>query len=133
MQVLSSGLRGAAIGAILCAAAFFLGAMADGAGPAEALAYSLIVAALGLLLGGIVGAVVGLANLRAPGGAVVGLLATLAVVAFYVFAFGRPGELGYFLSESRVLIAGLAAPLTLTGAATAWLSTAREREEKTPE
>jgi hypothetical protein len=72
MRVLGCGLRGAAIGAILCAAFFFVGALADGAGSAEALGYSLVVAIIGLFLGGIIGAIIGLANLKALGGALVG-------------------------------------------------------------
>jgi hypothetical protein len=79
------------------------------------------VAVLGATLGAITGAVVGFGRLRAFGGALAGLLAALAAVAFYVLAFSREGRAGYFLSESRVIIAGLAAPLILTGSLTAIL------------
>jgi hypothetical protein len=130
MRVVSGGLTGAVIGAVLCAAAFLLGALADRTGPAEALGYSLIVAIIGFFLGGIAGAAIGLFNLKAFGGALAGLLVALAVVGFYVVAFGREGESTRFLGESRILIVGLTTPLVLTGTATAWLnSLARRRQE----
>ena len=127
MRVLTSGFLGAAVGAILSSAAFFLGAIIDNAAPAEAFGYSLIVAIIGAVLGGLIGAAVSLGDLGIIGGGLAGLLAALAVVAFYVLAFGRTGEYSYFLTESRVLIAGLGAPLILTGSLTAALKNASRR------
>ncbi len=120
-RTLRAALTGAVIGAFVCAAAFFFSALVDGTGLAEAFGYSLVVAVIGAFLGSIVGAAVGLGNLKTFGGALAGLLMALAVVAFYVVGFGRSGEYGYFLSESRVIIDGLTAPLILTGMGTAVL------------
>ena len=112
-------LLGALIGAVLCVGLFGVGALLDGTSPAETLGYSLIMAVAGGFLGGIVGAAVGLGDLGGFGGALAGLLASLAVVGLYVIGFGRAGQYGRFLSESRVIIAGLTAPLILTGVAVA--------------
>lgn len=120
-RVLMSALLGTVVGAFLSALLFFVGALTDGTGFTEALGYSLVVAVIGALLGGVVGIVVGWGNLGTFGGALIGLLVALAVVGFYVMAFGRPGQYGYFLSQSRVIIAGLTAPMIMTGTATALL------------
>ncbi|MBP6016050.1 MAG: hypothetical protein KA586_04960 [Candidatus Promineofilum sp.] len=112
---------GALIGAVLCAGLLGVGALLDGTGPAEAFGYSLIMAVAGGFLGGIVGAVVGLGDLGRLGGALAGLLVSLVVVGLYVVGFGRTGQYGHFLSESRVLIAGLTTPLIVTGFAVAAL------------
>lgn len=122
-----SVLLGAPVGAALSALAFFVGALTDGTGISEAFGYSLVVAVIGALLGGAIGFVVGVGNPGTFGGGLVGLPAALSVVAFYVLTFGRPGEYGRFLSESRVIIAVLAAPMILTGAATALLKNAVAR------
>ncbi len=86
-------------------------------------------AVVGGFLGGIVGAIDGLANLGNFGGALVGLLVSLAVVALYVLGFGREGQYSRFLSESRVIIAGLTVPLILTGTFTAWLNKTVNRRD----
>jgi hypothetical protein len=120
-------LIGALIGTMLCAGAFLIATLLDGSGIGEAFGYSLIVAILGAFLGGIVGLIVGLGNLRMFGGALAGLLVALAIVGFYVLGFGGEEEYSRFLSESRVIIAGLTSPLILTGMFTAFLSRRRER------
>lgn len=120
-------LIGALIGAVLCAGAFLIATLLDGTGIAEAFGYSLVVAVLGAFLGGIVGLIVGIGNLRTFGGALAGLLVSLAIVAFYVLGFGREGEYSRFLGESRVIIAGLTTPLILTGMITSFLNGRRER------
>lgn len=118
-RVLVTALLGASLGAIFSAVGFLLGALGDGAGLAEAFGYSLVVAVLGAFLGGIVGAAVGLGNLGTLGGATTGLLVALVVVGLYVLGFGSPDRYSHFLSESRVIIAGLTAPLIATGMTTA--------------
>ncbi len=121
-RLLVSLLLGALIGAVLCAGLFGVGSsLLDGTNPAEVLGYSLVVALVGGFLGGLVGAAVSLGNLGGFGGALVGLLVSLAVVGFYVIGFGRAGQYGRFLSESRIIIAGLTVPLILTGLAVAAL------------
>ena len=119
-RILIAALCGALAGAFFSAVTFLSGALLGGTGPAEAFGYSLITAILGAFLGGLVGAIVGLGDLGIFGGALVGLLVALGVVALYVLGFGRAGEYSYFLSESRGVIAGLAAPLILTGATAAY-------------
>jgi len=120
-RVLVCALLGTAVGGFLSALTFLIGALTDGTGLAEAFGYSLVVAVIGAFLGGVAGLIVGLGDMGTFGGALVGLLVALAVVGFYVVAFSRPGQYGYFLSQSRVIIAGLTAPLVLTGTATALL------------
>lgn len=115
-------LIGGLAGALLCAGAFLVGALIDGTSLSEALGYSLVVGVMGAFLGGIVGAAVGLGNMGTFGGALVGLIVALSVVGLYVFGVGREGQYGRFLSESRVIIAGLALPLILTGMITALLN-----------
>jgi len=53
------------------------------------------------------------------GGALAGMAGTLAAVVFYVFVFGDPGRLGYFLRESGVVVLVLGLPAVLTGCLTA--------------
>ena len=120
-RLLMGLLLGTLIGAVLFAGLFGVAALRDGTNPAEVLGYSLVVALIGGFLGGLVGAAVSLGNLGGFGGALVGLLVSLAVVGFYVIGFGRAGQYGRFLSESRIIIAGLTVPLILTGLAVAAL------------
>jgi|SRR5690606_14848892 len=121
-RILVGILSGGLIGAVLCAGAFLVGALMDGTRFGEAFGFSLVVAVIGAFLGGIAGAIIGLGNLGRFGGALVGLLVSLAMVALYVLGFGREGQYGRFLNESRVIIAGLTVPLILTGTLTAWLN-----------
>ena len=53
------------------------------------------------------------------GGALAGVAATLAAVILYVFIFGNPDRLGYFLRESGVVVLVLGLPAMLTGSLTA--------------
>jgi hypothetical protein len=69
----------------------------------------------------VLGAAIGLGDLGVIGGGIAGVLVTIAVVVFYVLAFGRSGQYGYFLRESGVIVVVLALPTTLTGLLTAWL------------
>lgn len=130
MRVLIGGLLGAGIGAFFCAAAFFAGALVNDASLSEAIGFSLVVAVVGALLGGLTGLLIGALKLRPFAGAAVGLIISLAVVAFYVLAFGREGRYSYFLSESRVIIAGLTTPLILTSSLVAWLQTILEQRRQ---
>lgn len=125
-RILISTVLGALAGAFLSALAFFAAALADGTGLAETLGYSLVVAVVGAFLGGIVGAAVGIGKQGMFGGALIGLLVALSIVALYVLGFGRAGEYSHFLSESRVIIAGLTVPLILTGMAAAMLNSRLE-------
>lgn len=120
-RTLIAVLCGVLAGGFFSAVTFLAGALLDGTGLGEALGYGLIIAVLGAFLGALVGAIIGAGDLGLFGGALVGLLVALGVVALYVLGFGRAGEYGYFLGESRVIIAGLAAPLILTGATTAFM------------
>lgn len=124
VQVMITVFLGALIGGALTAGTFLLATLLDGTAIAEAFGFSLVVAVVGTFLGGIVGLIVGLGNPGSFGGALAGLLVALVVVAIYVLGFGRSGQYGYFLSESRVIVAGLTAPLILTGLATALLKNA---------
>jgi hypothetical protein len=119
----AGSLLGALICAILVAVFFALGAMLDGARPGEAWAYAALVGIGGALLGGVIGFVVGVSRWGIIGGGIVGLVATLAVAALYVFIFGSPGRYWHFLNESRIIFVVLALPALLTGVATAALKT----------
>lgn len=130
MRVVTSAAFGVFAGAVFCAGTFVLGALVDRTGVAEALGFGLIVAIVGALLGGLVGAIVGVGRLRPFGGAAAGLLVALAVVAFYVVVFSREGQTGYFLSESRVIVAGLTVPLIMTGTLVSWLRIALEQRRE---
>jgi hypothetical protein len=124
-RTLVTALLGAAICAGISFAAFVAAALLDGTQPGEALGYGLIVGLAAAFLGALIGLAVGIGRLGVGGGAVVGLLATVAVVALYVLAFGRPGQLGYFLGEAKVFVALLALPTVLTGVLTARFKPAR--------
>jgi hypothetical protein len=130
-KMILSGFMGAAICAILGFVMFFLLATMDGTKVDEAFGYSLLVGLGCVFIGGIIGLVIGLANLKAIGGAVIGLLATLCIVALYVLAVGRPGQKSYFLGESRVIWFVLSIPTILTGILTAllkgWLLTSKSQ------
>ena len=128
-RVLTSGLLGALVCAVLCWAAFFLMAIIDGARIEEALGFGLAVGVAGAFFGALIGFIVGAGNLGPVGGGMAGLLATAAAVAFYVLVFGRPDALGYFLRESVVVVAVLAVPFVITGIATAWLKNARSGKQ----
>ncbi len=123
-RLLVGAALGGLAGGLLSALLFIIGARVDGTGWTEAIGFSLVFAFIGAALGVVVGGVAGATGVGALGGGLIGLLAALAVAAFYVMSFGRPGELGHFLSESRVILIGLGLPMILTGAATALLMNA---------
>jgi len=118
-RTLITTLLGAGICAGLSFAAFTVAVLLDGTRPGEALVYGLIVGLAAAFIGALIGFVVGAGRLGVVGGAVVGLLASAALVVLYVLVFGRPDRLGYFLSEARVFVALLALPTVLTGVLTA--------------
>lgn len=114
------------IGAIACAALsflmFFLLTILDNQKLVEAFAYSLVVGFMGAFIGVIIGLAVGLGNLGAKGGAVVGVSATLMIVALYVYTTAESfAQYGYFLNESRIIVVVLSLPTILTGVITALL------------
>lgn len=113
-------LIGGLAAAVLCAIMFFIAASRDGTQTVEAAGYSLLVAVIGGALGCVVGAVVGLGNMRLLSGGLVGLVVSLAVVAFYMSSFKGEADFVSLLNRSRVIILFTTAPLILTGIITAW-------------
>jgi hypothetical protein len=111
------------IGALLCAffgfVAFFLLAIFDGAQPTEAILYGVIVGFIGAFVGVFIGLAVGAGGFGVVGGGIAGALATLLVVALYVFAVGSYGRYEYFLRESTIIFVVLALPTVATGVLTA--------------
>jgi hypothetical protein len=120
-KILLSGFIGAMVCAILGFFMFFLLASLDKTKASEAFGYSLLVAIGCAFIGVVIGLVIGIGNLKPIGGVIVGVFATLCMVAAYVFAFGRPGQTAYFLGESRIILIVLFLPTTLTGIFTALL------------
>lgn len=121
IRVVLSGFTGAAVCATVT---FFLSVilmLLDGTRTGEAFFYSLIVAILVAFIGAFIGVVVGIGNLGLVGGGLVGLLSTLAIGLFYVLSFSRPGQYGYFLSESTIIFVVSLLPTVLAGVATAFL------------
>jgi hypothetical protein len=117
-QALLGGVLGAVIGFALTALSFVGLALLDRARVGEAVGFGLVVGVAGGVMGGLIGLAVGALDLGLFGGALAGLAATLAAVVFYVFAFGDPDRLGYFLRESGVIFLVLGLPAVLTGVVT---------------
>lgn len=113
-------LLGGLLCAVLTATVFAVTALLDGARVDEAIGFGLAVGIGGLVMGAFIGLVTGALRLGPLGGALAGVLATLAAVGFYVLAFGRPGQLGHFLRESVVVVIVLGAPAVLTGVLLGW-------------
>jgi hypothetical protein len=120
-RLLFCALLGALLGGVLTATSFTLMAVLDGARPTEAAGFGAAVGVAGGFFGMLAGFAVGIGNLGAVGGAVAGLLATAAAVAFYVLVFGEPTRLVYFLRESVVVWLVLGLPMVLSGSLTALL------------
>lgn len=120
-KIFLSTFMGAMICALLGFFMYFLMTVFDGTKVEEAFGYSLIVGFVCLLIGGFIGLIIGIANLAEIGGALVGVLVTVGIVAFYVLAVGRPGQRSYFFSESRIIFLVLSLPTILTGLLTAML------------
>jgi hypothetical protein len=120
-KILLSSFMGAMICATLGFFMFFLLASLDKTKPSEAFGYSLLVGVGCAVMGTIIGFVIGIGNLKMVGGAIVGVVATLCIAAFYVFAISRPGQTSYFLGESRIILMVLSLPLGLSGIFTALL------------
>lgn len=112
---------GAFLCAILTAILFTIGAMVDGTPLGEAFAFGLVAGILAAFFGALIGLVVAVARLGLLGGGLTGLLATAVAVAFYILAFGRPDQFGYFLRESVIIVVVLALPAIGTGILTALL------------
>lgn len=118
-KVLQSSLVGAVVCAVLAAMLFFLLTLSDGTQFIEAFGFSVIVGVLCAFVGFGIGAAVGIGNFGVRGGAIVGLLATVVMVAVYVLTIGGPGRYGYFLGASRIIWIVLTLPTILTGIITA--------------
>ena len=116
---LLGGVLGAIIGFALTALSFVGLALLDGGQAGEAIGFGLAVGLAGGVMGGLIGLAVGALDLGLLGGALAGMAGTLAAVVFYVFVFGDPGRLGYFLRESGVVVLVLGLPAVLTGVVTA--------------
>ena len=113
----------AGIGALICgalsAAVFVIGAVTDGTRFSEAVAFGLVAGSVAAFCGALIGLGVALADLDPLTGGLAGLLATLGAVAFYVMGFGRASQIGYYVSESAIIVAVLAVPAVLAGVFTA--------------
>ena len=121
-RILLSGLIGAIVCGILSFLMFFLLTIFDNQKVFDAFAYSLIVGMIAAFVGAIIGLAVGIGDLGAIGGGVIGFLGTLIVVAIYVHSTAEnSGQYGYFLSESRIIFVVLSLPTILTGVITALL------------
>ncbi|MBP6788033.1 MAG: hypothetical protein KA170_10635 [Candidatus Promineofilum sp.] len=116
---LLGGMLGGVIGFALTALSFVGMALLDGARAGEAVGFGLAVGVAGGAMGGLIGLAVGALALGPLGGALAGVAATLAAVILYVFIFGNPDRLGYFLRESGVVVLVLGLPAMLTGSLTA--------------
>jgi hypothetical protein len=120
-RILLSSFIGGVVCAVLSFFMFFLLTALDGTKASEAIGYSIIVGIGCAFIGAMIGLVIGIGNLGVIGGGIIGVLGTLAVVAFYVFFFSRPGELAHFLRESRIIFVVLTLPTILTGIITVLL------------
>jgi hypothetical protein len=90
-------------------------ALTDGASGGDAFLYGAMVGVVGALAGGLIGFIVGVANLNALGGAAAGLLTTIALVALYVLTYSRLGQNSYFLGMSGIIIIVFFLPAVLAG------------------
>jgi hypothetical protein len=120
-RILLSSLIGGIVCAVLSFFMFFLMTALDGTKAAETFGYSIIVSIACAFIGAMIGLVIGIGNVGVIGGGIIGILGTLAVVAFYVLAFSTPGKQAYFLSESRIIFVVLTLPTILTGIITVLL------------
>ncbi len=117
-----SGLIGALVCASLSFLMYFLLTVYDGQKLVEAFGYGFIVGITGAFIGVIIGLAVGIGDLGAIGGGVVGFLGTLIIVAIYIYSTAEnSSQYGYFFSESTVIFVVLSLPTILTGIITALL------------
>jgi hypothetical protein len=114
-KILISSFTGALICVVLGFFMFYLMASLNKTKASEAIGYSLVVGVGCAIIGVLIGFVIGIGNLKLVGGAIVGVLATLCIMALYVFAFARSGQTAYFLRESKILLIALSLPTILTG------------------
>ena len=121
-KIAVSGLIGAVVCAFFGFLAFFLLALFDGTKPVEAVVYSLIVGFIAAFVGACIGLAVGIGGLGPIGGGIAGALATVLIVALYVFSVGSSGRYGYFLGESAVIVVVLSLPAIATGVLTALIT-----------
>jgi len=119
-RLLTGFLVGGLAGAVIIAGVFLVMATLDGTRSDEAIAYGLLAAVIGGSLGGLVGAIVGLGNMRRIGGALVGLVMSALVVVFYMTNFVGEGTLVQLLNRSRIIMVFTVAPLILTGMISSW-------------
>lgn len=121
-RILLSGLLGAVVCGILSFLMFFVLTVFDGQKLVEAFAYGLIVGFIGAFIGVIISLAVGIGDLGAVGGGIVGFLGTLIIVAIYVYSTAEnSGQYGYFLSASGIIFVVLTLPTIPTGVITALL------------
>lgn len=128
-RILKSTVAGVALGAVLTTVVFAASVLVDGGRVGEAFGFGLAIGVVGALLGGLIGLAAGALKLGPIGGALAGIVATLAAVAFYVLVFGQPGRFNYFLRESVVVVATLGLPCVLTGILTGRIATRLRRDE----
>ncbi len=119
-RLLTGFVAGGLAGAATIAGLFLVLATFDGTRPDEAIAYGLLAAVVGGSLGGLVGAIVGLGNMRRIGGALVGLVMSALVVVFYMTNFVGEGTLVQLLNRSRIIMVFTVVPLLLTGIVASW-------------
>ncbi len=121
-RILLSGLIGAVVCAILSFLIFFVLTIYDGQKLIEILGYGFVVGMIAAFIGVIIGLAVGIGDLGAIGGGLVGFLGTLIVVAIYIYSTAEnSSQYGYFFSESTVIFVVLSLPMILTGVITALL------------
>ena len=119
-RLLTGFLAGGLAGAATIAGVFLVLATFDGTRPDEAIAYGLLAAVIGGSLGGLVGAIVGLGNMRRIGGALVGLVMSILVVVSYMTSFVGEGTFMQLLNRSRIIMVFTVAPLILSGIVASW-------------
>lgn len=114
-RLLIGAISGGLAGAISSWILFTIGASSEGGtGFSEAAGYGIIVAMILGFLGAVVGVVIGMRNMRWTGGALVGIVMTVLVIAFYVTAFKQS------LGESMIILFVSTVPLVLAGVVAAW-------------
>jgi hypothetical protein len=121
-KILVSGAIGAGLGAVFSFLGFVLLALLDSTSVSEAIAFGILVGFVGAFVGFMIGIAVRIGNVGLLGGGVIGAVATLLLMLLYALVIGRPGEFGYFLSESRIILLVMGLPSVASGVITAFLN-----------
>lgn len=114
-------IAGAAICGLLSCTFFSTMSMLDKTQASEAIGYGIIVGILGGFIGAFIGAIIGYRPTGIFGGAVIGLVATIALLVGSASMFGGGDSMKMLQANWRVVMAIFAPPLILTGVLTAWL------------